>query len=137
MSLDGKRVFVIEDDLRNKAIALMLLERAGATVGFERWGTSTIEKLRSFMPIDIILLDLMFPRGVTGYDIFSKIRSFPEFDAIPIVAVSAADTAIAIPKAQEMGFSGFIAKPIDFYRFTTQVEKVLENQEVWDTPSQI
>lgn len=137
MLLKGKRIFVIEDDLRNKAIAQMLLERAGARVDFERWGTNTIEKLQQFMPVDIILLDLMFPRGITGYDIFSEIRSFPEFNNIPIVAVSASDTAIAIPKTQEMGFSGFIAKPIDFYRFVIQVERVLDHQEIWDTPSQI
>ena len=136
MSLKGKRVFVIEDDLRNKAIAQMLLERSGAIVGFERWGTNTIEKLQSFNPIDIILLDLMFPRGVTGYDIFEEIRAHSEFDAIPIVAVSASDTSVAIPKTQEMGFAGFIAKPIDFYRFTAQIEQILENQEVWDTPGQ-
>jgi DNA-binding response OmpR family regulator len=89
------------------------------------------------MPIDIILLDLMFPRGITGYDIFREIRSYSEFDSIPIVAVSAADATVAIPKAQEMGFSGFIAKPIDFYRFSVQIEHILDKQEVWDTPSQI
>jgi CheY-like chemotaxis protein len=137
MHLKNKRIFIVEDDLRNKAIAQMLLEQAGATVSFDRWGLDTIAKLRHFAPVDVILLDLMFPRGVTGYDVFRQIRAHSEFAKIPIIAVSASDPSEAIPLTQELGFSGFIAKPVDFHRFTAQVAEAIAGANVWQTPSQV
>lgn len=137
MSLKNKRIFIVEDDLRNKAIAQMLLERAGAIVTFDRWGLDTVAKLRHFTPVDVILLDLMFPRGVTGYDVFKQIRAHTEFVNVPIVAVSAADASEAIPRTQDLGFSGFIAKPVDFAGFANQIERIIAGHALWQTPSQV
>ena len=131
--LKDKRVFLIEDNVGNRAIMQTLLEQAGAVVGFERWGVNTVEKLQEFAPVDIILLDLMFPRGVTGYDVFDDIRAESEFFDVPIVAVSASEPSIAIPKTRAKGFSGFITKPIDFDKFPVQIAKILQREPVWDT----
>src|SRR5687768_4055245 len=99
MLLKDKRIFYVEDDLKNRAIIQMILERAGAKVGFERWGREdTVIRLREFAPIDLILLDLMFPRDVSGYDIFDAIRACGEFQDVPIIAVSASDPSIEIPR---------------------------------------
>ncbi len=132
MILQNKRIFIVEDDLKNRAIAQLLLEREGAKISFERWGIDTISKLKRFLPVDIILLDLMFPRGVTGYDVFKEIRSHSEFRHIPIVAVSAADASIAVPLTKDMGFAGFIAKPIDFHNFTKQISEIIKGVPVWE-----
>ncbi|MDQ7027529.1 MAG: response regulator [Anaerolineae bacterium] len=137
MKLKNKRIFIVEDDLRNKAIAQMLLERAGATVSFDRWGLDTIAKLHHFAPADVILLDLMFRRGVTGYDIFQQIRGHQEFADIPIIAVSASDPSEAIPRTQELGFSGFIAKPVDFHGFCGQVAQSIAGEPVWQALGRI
>jgi len=131
-TLDGKRIFLIEDNLGNRAIMQTILEQAGAKVDFERWGIDTISRLRAFGACDIILLDLMFPRGVTGYDIFDRIREYAEFAVIPIVAVSASESAVAIPKVKAKGFAGFISKPIDYDRFPNQIVAVLNQEAVWD-----
>lgn len=131
-SLKGKRIFLIEDDAGNKAVIQTLLEQHGAQVGFERWGTDVMRRLREFAPVDIILLDLMFPRGVTGYDVFDKIRAEPEFHDIPIVAVSASEPAVAIPKTRAWGFTGFISKPIDYDDFPAQILAILKQESVWD-----
>ncbi len=85
------------------------------------------------MPVDIILLDLMFAHGITGYDIFDEIRKVDDFADIPIIAVSASDTSFAVPKVRAKGFSGFIAKPIDFDRFPCQIDQVLNDEQVWYT----
>lgn len=130
--LRNKRVFLVEDNLANRAIMQILLEQNGARTNFERWGKDTVSKLRKFMPVDIILLDLMFPDGVTGYDVFDEIRSHPEFDHIPIVAVSASDPSSAIPKTKKMGFSGFITKPVDYDRFPDDIVSIMNNKPVWD-----
>ena len=129
--LQGKRIFCIEDDPRNRAIAQMILEQAGATVGFERWGRDeTLTKLKAFAPVDIILLDLMFPGGISGYAIFDSIRSDAQFADVPIVAVSASDPAIEIPKARRKGFSGFISKPIDLRLFPQQVQAFIAGESL-------
>jgi CheY-like chemotaxis protein len=131
MSLKDKRIFIIEDNLQNRAIAETLLHQQSAVTAFDRWGVDTIHKLELFAPVDIILLDLMFPRGVTGYDVFQQIRNHEQFAHVPIVAVSASDPNEAIPQTRDMGFAGFIAKPIDFVKFTQQIATILAGQEVW------
>jgi CheY-like chemotaxis protein len=133
MILKDKRIFVVEDDVKNKAIAQLLLEHAGATVKFDRWGVDTIARLEQFLPVDVILLDLMLPRGVTGFDIFVEIQSHDHLKTIPVVAVSASDTSVAIPQAKNLGFSGFIVKPIDFHNFTKQVAHAIAGNEIWET----
>lgn len=132
LELDSKVVFIIEDNVGNRAIMQTLLEQAGAKVYFERWGVDSVEQIKKVMPVDIILLDLMFPRGVTGYDVFDAIRADTQFQEIPIVAVSASEPEISIPKTREKGFSGFIAKPISYMNFTKQVDIIINNGSVWD-----
>lgn len=129
--LDGKRIFIVEDNLANRAIEQLLLEQAGAKTAFERLGTETVKKLRQFMPVDVILLDLMFPNRVTGYIVFTEIRSHSEFQHIPIIAVSASDPSAAMIRTREHGFSGFISKPVDFDLFATQVAGVIRGDNVW------
>jgi CheY-like chemotaxis protein len=131
MLLENKRIFIVEDDLENRIIAQMLLKEHGAEIAFERWGRTTCEKLKSFAPVDIILLDLMFPGNVTGFDIFDQIRLLPEFNHVPIVAVSASDSSSSIPKAQIKGFAGYIPKPISFTGFAQQVADVINGKQVW------
>ncbi len=132
LKLAQRRVFYVEDDVSNRAIAQMILESQGAIVGFERWGaSSTIPRLRKFMPIDVILLDLMFPGGITGYDVFDAIQREPDLMGIPVVAVSAADPAMEMNRVRDLGFSGFISKPVDMRRFPDQVAAVIAGETVW------
>lgn len=132
MLLKNKRIFIIEDNLNNRAITQTVLEQQGARTAFERWGTDVVEKIEKFMPVDLILLDLMFPNGVTGYDIFTEIRNHDPLRRIPIVAVSAADPGEAISRTQELGFNGYISKPIHFTNFPKQLLAILSGDAVWD-----
>lgn len=129
--LDHKRIFMVEDHSGNRAIMQTLLEQHGATVGFERWGTDTLAYLHKFGTPDVIILDLMFPNGVTGYDIFDVIRTDAHFAAVPIVAVSASEAAHAIPKAKSQGFAGFIPKPFDFDAFPRQIAAIIAGENLW------
>ena len=129
--LAGKRILVVEDDVTNMAIIVVLLRHHGAVVVQDPWNAETLHVITRHMPIDIILLDLMLRHQVSGYDIFKRIKEIPEFAAIPIVVVSASDPAVEIPKAQELGFAGFISKPIDARTFPEQVLCCIEQQPVW------
>lgn len=131
MLLLNKRIFIVEDDIINRAIEQILLEQHGAKTAIERWGTDTVERLRKFMPVDAIILDLMFPNGVTGYDVFDDIRSHAEFDGLPIVAVSASDPNSAIPLTKAKGFTGFICKPLNHALFVEQIVSIINHEPVW------
>lgn len=132
MILQGRRIFYVEDNVSNRAIAQLILEREGAIVGFERWGRDqTIKKLRDFAPVDVILLDLMLPNKATGYDVMAAIRENRDFDSVPVVAVSAADPSIEIPKTRACGFAGFISKPIVLQLFAQQIATILKGEQLW------
>jgi CheY-like chemotaxis protein len=133
MNLKSKRIFIVEDNVNNKAVAQMLLERAGAYVMVDRRGTGIIDRLKQQGPFDAILLDLMLPNQVTGYEIFKQIRQVKDFSNVPIIAISAADASTAIPKAKSMGFSGFISKPIDFQLFPGQIYRAICGEPIWHT----
>lgn len=129
--LTNKRIFIVEDNLANRAIEQMILERHGAVTSIERYGVDTVRKLKYFAPVDIIVMDLMLPNGMSGFDVADEIRSHPEFKDVLVVAVSAADPAEALPKARAKGFVGFIAKPIDFDMFPKQIARMLQGEKVW------
>ncbi len=132
MSLANKRIFIVEDNVHNRVVYKIALTRHGAQLDFDPWGRQTLQKMSALEHIDLIVLDLMLPSGYSGYDIYAKIRNIPEFDDVPIVAVSAADPSVAIPKTREMGFSGFITKPIDDDLFPEQIVKIINGEQVWD-----
>ena len=131
-TLSDKRIFMVEDDPSNAAIIQMLLEQDRAKVFRGRWGgDETIRLLEKHHPIDIILLDLMLPNGVTGFDVYQRIRQLPNMVDVPIIAVSASDPSGVLPKVRDTGFNGFIAKPVDFSHFTSQIIAVVEGTDRW------
>jgi two-component system, sensor histidine kinase and response regulator FitF len=134
MLLSGKRLYIVEDNAINQSILDLILHEQGARTIYDRWGKwgpETIDRIRQSMPVDMVLLDLMLSHHVTGYDIFKGIRKNPEFDAIPIVAVSASNPSEAIPMAQSLGFNGFISKPINAVLFPNQLLEVMNGGSVW------
>ena len=130
--LYNKRIFIIEDNMPNQTITQMLLTTSGAIVGYDRWGLDALKHMKEFAPIDLVILDLMFPDNITGYDVFDQIRDDEQFADVPIVAVSASDPSDAIPRTQAKGFSGFIRKPIDFIKFPEQLQQILGGDAVWE-----
>jgi len=131
MLLKDKSIFIVEDNAQNRVIFQMALIRHGAIVNFERWGSGSLFQLNNLSRVDLIILDLMLAEGVSGFEIYDKIRALPKFDNIPIIAVSAMDPAIALPQVSSKGFAGFIVKPIDKHLFGQQLAKIIEGTPVW------
>lgn len=129
--LSNKHIFITEDNPLNRVLFQMTLLRYGATVEFERWGRDTLPRLRREARVHLVILDLMLAEGWSGYDIFKAIREVPAFDAVPIIACSSADPRDSIARAQSMGFSGFIAKPINIDLFPQQIANVIKGDQVW------
>ncbi len=131
MSLENKRIFLLEDDTNNLVIISAILRRNGATVFNDTWGSNTVYLIKRYLPIDVILLDLMLPDGVTGYDVFNQIKATPQLAHIPVVAVTAKDPDTEMKIAREKGFSGYISKPIRSQPFAQAIVAVIEGAEVW------
>jgi CheY-like chemotaxis protein len=130
--LQGKRIFYIEDDANNRAIVQIILEATGATLQFDNWGfiELSLPKIKIFRP-HVILLDLMLMSNVSGYDVYHALRTHTMFRTLPIVAVSASDPSVEIPKAHSKGFAGFISKPVNIHLFASQIATVLDGENVW------
>lgn len=128
--LTNHLIYLVEDDAGNLAIASHYLRQAGARIRFDRWGVDTPDNILKAMPVSVILLDLMFPQGISGFDVFQQIQQVPGLSAVPVVAVSAMDPDVAIPRAMQLGFAGFIAKPITA-SIVTQVAEALAGKKVW------
>ncbi|WP_420641720.1 response regulator [Candidatus Leptofilum sp.] len=132
MSLKGKNIFLLEDDPINYSVILTILRQHGAIITHDHWGDTTLSRLKNHpFPLDLILLDLMLPGQASGYDVYDAIREMPELDGVPVVAVSAADPDVEIPKAREKGFHGFISKPINRRHFPDQLIEILAGETYW------
>lgn len=133
MSIKGKHIFIVEDDVQNRVVYQMLLVKHNARFEFDRWGRDTLSRIRRMPQVDLIILDLMLPGELSGYDIYNILRGEARLTDVPIVAVSASDTTTAVRKTQEMGFNGFIAKPIDVSIFAEQLTTIMTGGSIWDT----
>ncbi len=130
--LDNKNIFVIEDDATNLAIVSSILRRNGATLVYDRWGLQTITKMTRLAHIDLILLDLMLPNDISGYDVYAEIQTQSVLKDIPVVVVSASDPNLEMAKAKSLGIKGFISKPIHRKTFPKYLARILNGEEVWD-----
>lgn len=131
--LTNKRIFIIEDNMMNIAVYGALLRNTGAIVIQDPWTTNSLKTLLKRLPVDIILLDLMLRDGNSGYDVFEQIRNHPETCDIPVLAVSASDPGIEIPRVKAAGMNGFIGKPIHPLEFPHQILSCIQGEQVWYT----
>lgn len=129
--LEGKRIFLVEDDVMNLAVFSNSLAKTGAIIEQDVFGYGIVKHIEVSCPIDLIILDIMLRRGVNGYDVFDEIKKHPFLSRIPVIVVTSLDPEVEIPKAKEKGVNGFIAKPISALEFPRHVADVINGKEVW------
>ncbi|ADV67862.1 HAMP domain-containing protein [Deinococcus maricopensis] len=121
--LRGKRVLVVDDDIRNIFALTAVLERHHMTVFTAENGRDAINMLESTPDIDVILMDVMMPE-LDGYETTRLIRQNRKFKNLPIISL----TAKAMPGDREKsiasGASDYISKPV-------HSEKLLSLLRVW------
>lgn len=130
--LDNKQILVIDDNKMNQLIYKINLEKAGATVHFISRSRQALTQLDT-KKWDAVVLDLELTDSDGGFSIYKLLRSSSTWGNVPIIGVSSSNISLIMPKVQQHGFNGFIAKPISPSLFARQIQAVLSGKTVWNT----
>jgi CheY-like chemotaxis protein/CHASE3 domain sensor protein len=127
-ALEGRRILVVEDDVRNIFALSKVLEPRGAKVDIARNGREALEVLgrssaAAGTQIDLVLMDIMMPE-MDGLTAMREIRKRPEWQRLPIIALTAKAMKDDQEKCLQAGANDYIAKPLD-------VDKLLSLVRVW------
>jgi CheY-like chemotaxis protein/signal transduction histidine kinase len=125
---EGRRILLVDDDVRNIFALTSALEQKGVLVEVGRNGFEALEKLDAVADIDLVLMDVMMP-GMDGLEATRRIRADARFSRLPIIAI----TAKAMKDDQEQclaaGASDYLAKPIDLSRLYSLLRVWMPNGE--------
>jgi CheY-like chemotaxis protein len=111
-ALVGKKVLVVDDDVRNIFALSSVLERRGMTVLTAGTGREAIEMLEETPEVAIVLMDIMMPE-MDGYETMQVIRQNSLFRRLPIIALTAKAMKGDREKCLEAGASEYLAKPVN------------------------
>ena len=122
-ALVGKKVLVVDDDMRNIFALSSVLERRGMAVLTAGTGREAISMLESTPDVAIVLMDIMMPE-MDGYTTMQVIRQNPSFRRLPIIALTAKAMKGDREKCLEAGASEYLAKPVN-------TEQLLSALRMW------
>jgi CheY-like chemotaxis protein len=127
-TLEGRRILIVEDDVRNVFALSSVLEPKGAKIEIARNGYEALDALARgatdpAKAIDLVLMDIMMPE-MDGYTAMREIRKRPEWKRLPIIALTAKAMRDDQEKCLAAGANDYVAKPLD-------VEKLMSLIRVW------
>ncbi len=126
--LEGRRILIVEDDIRNVYSLTSVLEPRGAIVQIARNGQEAVEAIRESAndparAVDLVLMDVMMPVK-DGLAATREIRSDPQWSKLPIIMLTAKAMPDDHERCIEAGANDYMAKPID-------IDKLLSLVRVW------
>jgi HAMP domain-containing protein/signal transduction histidine kinase/DNA-binding response OmpR family regulator len=122
-ALQGRKVLVVDDDVRNIFALSSVLERRGMTVLTAGTGREAIATLESTPDLAIVLMDIMMPE-MDGYETMQVIRQNVSLRRLPIIALTAKAMKGDREKCLEAGASEYLAKPVN-------TEQLLSALRMW------
>jgi len=122
-ALVGRKVLVVDDDMRNIFALSSVLERRGMNVLTAGTGREAISILESTPDVAIVLMDIMMPE-MDGYATMQVIRQNSAFRRLPIIALTAKAMKGDREKCLEAGASEYLAKPVN-------TEQLLSALRMW------
>lgn len=125
--LRGRRVLVVDDDMRNTYALAKVLRAKGLEVQIAQDGARAIAMLEDHAPgkrAEVVLMDIMMP-GMDGYEATARVRELGgDFARLPIIALTAKAMADDRDKCLQAGANDYMTKPVD-------VPRLLSLLRVW------
>ena len=121
--LKGRKVLIVDDDMRNAYSLAAILDGEGTTYEIAADGQAALDALRANPNVDLVLMDIMMP-GMDGYEAMRRIRAQARFRKLPILALTAKAMAGDREKCIEAGASDYLPKPVD-------TDKLVETMKAW------
>jgi signal transduction histidine kinase/DNA-binding response OmpR family regulator len=125
-NLEGRKILLVDDDVRNIFALTSALESFGAKIESARNGIEALEKVQNLPGIELVLMDIMMPE-MDGYEAMRRIRLMKKFESLPIIALTAKAMSDDKDKCIAMGANDYLSKPI-------VMEKLLSLIRVWLPP---
>jgi tubulin-specific chaperone A len=122
--LHGKKILVVDDDMRNVFALTSILEQKGMQVMANKNGKEALARLEKHHDIDLVLMDIMMPE-MDGCTAMHNIRNLTsDLRKIPIIALTAKAMKDDRSKCIAAGANDYLAKPVD-------ADKLLSMLRVW------
>lgn len=121
--IEGKKILLIDDDMRNIYALTSALESYGLHVIFSENGEDGLQMLQEHPDTDLVLMDIMMPK-MDGYEAIRYIRESEQFRDLPIIALTAKAMKEDKAKCIQAGANDYISKPI-------HIDQLLSLIHVW------
>nr|WP_067061126.1 response regulator [Mucilaginibacter sp. L294] len=125
-SIKGKKVLVVDDDMRNIFALSSALESYDLEVVIANDGEEAIAKLEEITDIDIVLMDIMMPK-MDGYEATRHIRKQNKWAKLPVIALTAKAMKDDREKCIAAGANDYITKPVDMDRLIALMQLWLDS----------
>jgi DNA-binding response OmpR family regulator len=120
--MEKMKILVVDDELDICAILKFNLEKAGFEVSTAQSAEDALEKdINSY---DLLLLDVMM-EGMSGFDLAKILKQKPQTKDIPIIFITAKDTADDAVNGLDLGADDYISKPFSIKEVISRVKAVL------------
>ena len=128
-AFEGRKILVVDDDVRNVFALTSALEQKGALIEIARNGHEAIAQLQNVSDIDLVLMDIMMPE-MDGFTAMQEIRKDSRFAKLPIIAVTAKAMKDDQDRCLRAGANDYLAKPIDLDRLFSLIRVWLPKVEL-------
>lgn len=120
----GKKILIVDDDMRNIYATTIALESKQVNVLFAENGLSCLKVLKDNPDVDLILMDIMLPE-MDGYETMRTLRQMPGFVSLPIIALTAKAMKDDKDKCIEAGASDYMSKPVKLEQLFARIHSWL------------
>ncbi|MBE9028533.1 hybrid sensor histidine kinase/response regulator [filamentous cyanobacterium LEGE 11480] len=123
-------ILIVDDEPNNFDVIEVLLSNQGYQMHYAPSGAAAINHLDTFQP-DLILLDVMMP-GMDGIEVCKQIKTLAQWQAVPIVMVTALSSKSDLAECLAAGANDFISKPVNAIELRARVKSMLRIKQQYD-----